>query len=660
MFFESIIKPMVALPRVVKRLIALIVDAGLCVLTVWFAFYLRLGEWVTLDGAELPAALLSFISLPIFVVLGLYRAVFRFIGSDALLTIARAVFVYGIIYSAVFTAFGVEGVPRTVGILQPILLLIAVGSSRALGRWVLGGGYRDMLRRQLKRPVLIYGAGSAGRQLAAAIHTSRQMRVVGFIDDAPGLQNNTVAGLRVWSPANLDALVDSHGIDEVILAIPSATRARRLEIIAELRPIGVSVRTIPGLLDLAHGKITASDLQPLAVDDLLGREAVSPDAELLEKAILGRVVLVTGAGGSIGSELCRQIAAIGPTKLLLVESNEFALYAIHQELLRHESEAPDGLVLIPLLASVTDELRMRKIFETWRPESVYHTAAYKHVPLVEHNIVDGARNNVLGAYVCATLARDFGADNFVLVSTDKAVRPTNVMGATKRAAELVLQALASECSSTCFSMVRFGNVLESSGSVVPLFRRQIAAGGPVTVTHRDVIRYFMTIPEAAQLVLQAGGMAKGGEVFVLDMGQPIKIVDLAQRMIELSGQRVRSSTEPDGDIEIVFIGLRPGEKLYEELLIGENPAATSHPRIMMAMENYLSLPQIEEEIRRLREMATAQQSVAVRDWLAHIVAGYTPSPHIVDWGYLARNGDAEASSDRRREFDLPGRGRPPS
>ncbi|RYD48975.1 MAG: polysaccharide biosynthesis protein, partial [Sphingomonadales bacterium] len=520
----------------------------------------------------------------------------------------------------------------------PILMLIAVGASRGIGRWVLGGEYRDLLRRQFKRPVLIYGAGNAGRQLAGAVQTSGKLRVVGFIDDSASLHGSTISKLRVWPPSKLESLAEAHGIDEVILAIPSASRARRNEIIARLRKIGVRVRTIPGLLDLAHGRVTVSDLRPLAVDDLLGREAVAPDMALLERPITGRVVLVTGAGGSIGSELCRQIAAVGPTKLLLVESSEFALYAIHQELTRHQTESNGAVELIPLLASVTDETRMRQIFETWQPNTVYHAAAYKHVPLVEHNIVEGTRNNVLGTHVCASLAREFGATNFVLVSTDKAVRPTNVMGATKRAAELVLQALASDQQATQFAMVRFGNVLESSGSVVPLFRQQIAAGGPLTVTHRDVIRYFMTITEAAQLVLQAGGMAKGGEVFVLDMGEPIKIADLAQRMIELSGRRVRSESDPDGDIEIQVVGLRPGEKLYEELLIGENPTTTSHPRIMMAMESYLPFEQVDAEIAKLRAMVTRQESVLVREWLQQMVTGYTASPDIVDWTYLATNG----------------------
>lgn len=630
---DRVIDPVLGLPRLVKRLIALGLDAGLCILAVWVAYYLRLGDWVTLAGDELQAVVVSLlVALPIFTTAGLYRAVFRYVNSDALITIAQAVFVYGAIYAAIFTAIGVPNVPRTVGLIQPGVLLLLVSSSRALGRYVLAGEYRERLRRHLKRNVVIYGAGKTGRQLAVAIRDSAQMRVVGFVDDARDLQGTVLNGLRVWPPSRLASLIDTLGVSEIILAMPGTDRPRRNEILSMLRPMVVSVRTLPPILDLAHGKLTVSDLQSLEIDDLLGREPVAPDLALLERTIRGRTVLVTGAGGSIGSELCRQIAAMKPSRLLLVEVSEFALYGIHRELSRY-AEGASPIEIVPLLASVCDGARMRRIFDIWRPETIYHAAAYKHVPLVEHNIVEGVRNNVAGTAMCALLAREFQAANFVLVSTDKAVRPTNVMGASKRAAELVLQALAAEEPSTRFAMVRFGNVLGSSGSVVPVFRQQIAEGGPITVTHREVTRYFMTIPEAAQLVLQAGAMAKGGEVFVLDMGEPVRILDLAHRMIELSGLRIRSANDPGGDIEIVISGLRPGEKLYEELLIGDNPTATEHPRIMMASEKFLPIERILAELAALEKMVGGQEAVAVREWLSELIPEYAPAEELVDWTY---------------------------
>ena len=653
-FIDRITEPVLSLPRAVKRAVALTLDAALCVLTVWLAFSLRLGQWVPLSGDGWPAAVASVvIALPVFVAFGFYRTVFRYASWESLTTIAQAVLVYGIVYASVFTAFAIPGIPRTVGVIQPILLLMAVGASRAFARYWLGGRYRRRLGVGRKN-VLIYGAGSAGRQLAVALSDTLDTRVMGFIDDDRDLQGSVIGRIRVLAPDKILAAVEQFDVTEILLAIPSATQRRRNEILKLLQAAGVAVRTLPGLLDIAHGKVAVSHLRPLDIADLLLRDAVAPDLHLLERNIRGKVVLVTGAGGSIGSELCRQILTMAPARLLLVEQSEYGLYAVHRELARMESDVVmTAAELVPLLASVCDRERLRSIFATWRPDTVYHAAAYKHVPLVEHNPAEGVRNNVIGTQICAEIAGEFDTANFVLVSTDKAVRPTNVMGASKRLAEMVLQALAAEHPATRFSMVRFGNVLDSSGSVVPLFRQQIAAGGPVTVTHREITRYFMTISEAAQLVIQAGAMARGGEVFVLDMGEPVRIVDLARRMIELSGLSVRDDGYPAGDIEIVFTGLRPGEKLFEELLIGDNPSATDHPRVMMASEKFIPFRTLAPSLQQLRQAAEAQDVIRVREWLRELVPEYAPAPETVDWVYLeGQDEQARIRADLQRSLVL--------
>ena len=652
--------PILALPRAAKRFVALSVDLGLCVLTVWLAFYLRLGEFVALSGTALWAVAASVgIALPIFVVSGLYRAIFRYSGWPALLAVARAVGIYGLLYASVFTAIGVAGVPRTVGIIQPILLLLFVGASRALARVWLGDQYLSILKRASRPKVLIYGAGTTGRQLAAAMANSHEMQVAGFLDDDDRLHGHVLNGQPIYNPADLDNLATTLNISDVLLAMPSLSRKRRNEILSQIRSAHVAVRTLPSVTDLAQGKVSISDLRELDIDDLLGREPVTPNHILLVKNIVGKVVLVTGAGGSIGSELCRQILAVNPAKLLLIEQSEFALYAIHQEL----EEKLAGLdvatppVLVPLLASVQDDDRMREIMSTWHPDTVYHAAAYKHVPLVEHNPAAGIKNNVLGTLRTAQAAAENGVSDFVLISTDKAVRPTNVMGASKRLAEMALQALAASQSATQavaggkvgtggtkFSMVRFGNVLGSSGSVVPKFRQQIRDGGPITLTHPEVTRYFMTIPEAAQLVIQAGAMAKGGDVFVLDMGQPVKIMDLARRMVELSGLTVKDEQSPEGDIEIAVTGLRPGEKLYEELLIGDNPKPTVHPRIMKAHEEFIPWAEFETKLSSLEMALNVNDVGVIRLMMQQLVAGYIPSDDIVDWVYLEQEAEAKATA----------------
>lgn len=637
--------PLLALPRPAKRAVALAVDASLIVLTVWIAFYLRLDEWLRLSGEGLfqpmwAIAASGLIALPLFITHGFYRVIFRYSGMAAMQMMLRAFVLYGLLYASVVTAIGLPGVPRSVGIIQPLLLLLAVGASRALARYWLGGLYQSIFQRMNLPKAVIYGAGQAGRQLAQAMAHSHEMQVVAFLDDDDRLHGHVLNGLPIHSPMDLRGLVETQGVRTVLLGIPSLSRRRRNEILSQIRNAHVAVRTLPSVTDLAQGKVSISDLHELDIDDLLGREPVAPNHILLAKNITGKVVLVMGAGGSIGSELCRQILAVAPAKLLLIEQSEFALYAIHQEL--EEKLAGRETVLVPLLASVQDEDRMREIMSTWHPDTVYHAAAYKHVPLVEHNPTAGIKNNVLGTLRTAQAAAENGVTDFVLISTDKAVRPTNVMGASKRLAEMALQALASTSTSTKFSMVRFGNVLGSSGSVVPKFRQQIRDGGPITLTHPEVTRYFMTIPEAAQLVIQAGAMAKGGDVFVLDMGQPVKIMDLARRMVELSGLTVKDEQHPEGDIEIAVTGLRPGEKLYEELLIGDNPKPTVHPRIMKAHEEFIPWAEFEAKLTALEMALNVNDVGVIRLMMQQLVAGYTPNDGIVDWVYLEQESEAKA------------------
>ena len=635
-----------ALPRPVKLLLVLGVDALLCALTVWLALSLRLESWVVLtDNQWLAMGLSLALALPVFVASGVYRAIFRYAGLAALITVIKAVLIYGVLYAAVLEALDLPGVPDTLGMLQPLLLLLAVGFKRVLLRYWLSGAYLSKIQRDALPRVLIYGAGSAGHQLAGALANDNAMRAVGFLDDDVRLHGQVLNGLRIFNPAELAALIKQLRVSDVLLAIPSTSRQRRNEILNQIGQTGVAVRTLPGLMDLAQGRVRVDDLLDLDIDDLLGRDTVPPNSLLLGKNIHNKVVLVTGAGGSIGSELCRQIIKQGPVKLLLVESSEFALYTVHHELIRLlPDQDPHSVQLLPLLASVCNEDRMREIMHTWKPNTVYHAAAYKHVPMVEHNPAEGVKNNVFGTWCVAKIAGEEGVRDFVLVSTDKAVRPTNVMGTSKRLAEMTLQALAQDAvvqgRNTRYTMVRFGNVLGSSGSVVPLFRKQIKANDPITLTHPDITRYFMTLSEAAQLVIQAGAMASGGDVFVLDMGQPVRIMDLAWRMVELSGLSVRDAANPNGDIEIKITGLRPGEKLYEELLIGDNSLPTKHPRIMKAHEVFIPLAELSPRLQTLSQALNANDVPLIRTLLKELVPGYQPDAEVVDWVYLARAGRA--------------------
>jgi FlaA1/EpsC-like NDP-sugar epimerase len=630
-------------------------DVLICAFSVWLAFGLRLDQWGYFQGHQwmVLVAAIGF-SFPLFISFGLYRAIFRYVGSAALASMARVFIIYTGLFFCTFTLFGIDDVPRSIGIIQPTLLFIGIGTSRYLVRYWLGSINTIQKAFNRAKPIaLIYGAGSAGRQLAAGLASNKEILVKAFIDDDPHLHGSTINGVSVYPNDGMQKLIDRLDITDVLLAIPSATQERRSEIITSLNGCGVRVRTLPGLIDLVSGRVRISDLHDLDMNDLLGREVVPPEIGLLEKNIRNQVVLVTGAGGSIGSELCRQIIKFSPKSLVLIDNSEHSLYLIYEELKRALAGLEDDpldrgdddqttsphlsltIKLVPCLASVRDSDLLLKIFRVHQPTTVFHAAAFKHVPLVEQNPAEGIRNNVFGTFTCAQVSLECGVTQFILIGTDKAVRPTNVMGASKRIAELVLQAMAEIVAngdhSTNFSMVRFGNVLGSSGSVAPLFSAQIAAGGPITLTHSEVTRYFMTIPEAAQLVIQASAMAVGGDVFVLDMGEPVRIHDLAVKMVYLSGLLVKDEAHPHGDIEIKVTGLRPGEKLYEELLIGDNPQPTAHPKIMKAHEEFLSWSDLQEELEKLNIALDACDGKLIRSMLKKLVPGYQPNGDVVDW-----------------------------
>ncbi len=612
----------IAWPHWLKRLVVMALDVLLALAATWIGFSLRYEVWHWPSGQQWWVyGLTPLLAIPIFIKFGLYRAIFRYTGQAALQATTRAVVLYGAVLLGILLWQRWLMVPRTLGVLQPLIFLLLVGASRVVARfWLLETGPG---RAPVAGRLLIYGAGAAGVQTASALAVSGQYVLLGFIDDDSDKIGRSVNGSPVYGPAKVAELVTQQAVSEILLALPAVSRERRNQILASLQHLPVHIRTLPALSDLASGRVTVQDIRELDVEDLLARAPVPPDAALLASQLAGQVVLVSGAGGSIGAELTRQILLCRPRLLLLLDHNEFGLYNIHQELLALCAKRQLTTELLPLLGSVANLPRLHAIFSGYRPATVYHAAAYKHVPMVEDNPGEGILNNVFGTLNMAQAAKQHGARRFVLVSTDKAVRPTNVMGASKRLAEMVLQAYAQQAADTCFTMVRFGNVLGSSGSVVPLFRRQIAEGGPITLTHPDVTRYFMTIPEAAQLVLQAGAMAVGGDVFVLDMGQPIKIIDLARRMVQLSGLTLCDPEHPDGDIAIEVTGLRPGEKLYEELLIGDNPEPTGHPRIMKAHEPFLPWDALTPALAVLRAAAQAGDTAAIKAFLLAHVHGYS-------------------------------------
>jgi FlaA1/EpsC-like NDP-sugar epimerase len=653
---------LIGLSRRSKRLLQVMTDVVLVWCALWLAFVVRLGE---LDAAHPFGhhawlfALAPLISVPIFIRMGMYRAVMRYFGNEALKSIFKAVTLSTLLLAlAVYWYRNAPAViPRSMVLNYWWLSLMMIGGLRLLMRQYFMGDWFSperpnqlQMRDQGLPRVAIYGAGAAGNQLLAALRMGRSLTPVAFIDDDSSIANRVIAGLRVYKPKHIQQMIDETGAQEILLAVPSASRARRREILELLGQYGLHVRSVPGFMDLASGRVKVDDVQEVDIADLLGRDSVPPQKALFERCIRNQVVMVTGAGGSIGAELCRQILSNAPKTLLLFEHSEFNLYSIHSELVRRIKRESLFVQLIPILGSIRNPERLDEVMSSWAVDTVYHAAAYKHVPMVEHNIAEGVLNNVFGTLFTAQAAIKAGVAHFVLISTDKAVRPTNVMGSTKRLAEMVLQALSDEqapvfwgrdekvhrVNKTRFTMVRFGNVLGSSGSVIPLFHAQIRRGGPVTVTHPNITRYFMTIPEAAQLVIQAGSMGEGGDVFVLDMGQPVKIADLAEKMIQLSGLSVRSAENPHGDIAIEFSGLRPGEKLYEELLIGDNVTPTEHSMIMRANEEMLPWTEYRQVLQALYEAVAHEDYERVRQLLREVVSGYRPEGEIVDWLYLQK------------------------
>ncbi|TXH93118.1 MAG: polysaccharide biosynthesis protein [Rheinheimera sp.] len=571
-----------SLPRSAKRLVSVLADLFLLSLAMIISILVTQTNPFEQMARIVPIFMLTLIpTIIVFTKLGLYRAVIRYIGQHALGAMVAGIVSNAILLQMCFSIVNI-GDKGNLIFVYALISLLTSGGVRFLVRMFL-----NQTDNSHKQRVLIYGAGSSGRQLAFALFNGEQYHPVAFVDDDITLQHSTILGIRVGSPAQIAAIVKAKNIQRILLAMPSASRARRREVLESLDDQPIPVQTVPGMSDIVSGSMMIDELQDVKIEDLLGRDPVEPNLSLMHSNIRGLVVMVTGAGGSIGSELCRQIVKYRPACLILFELSEFSLYSIEQELQTLCKNNGFNVELKPVLGSVQNRQRAQAVMQHFKVNTVYHAAAYKHVPLVEYNVIEGVSNNVLGTWHAAEAAVAAQVDTFVLISTDKAVRPTNVMGASKRMAELALQALALRQHQTRFCMVRFGNVLGSSGSVVPLFREQIRSGGPITVTHPEIIRYFMTIPEAAQLVIQAGAMGKGGDVFVLDMGEPVRIVDLARRMVHLMGLEVRDALHPDGDIEIRFSGLRPGEKLYEELLIGENVRKTDHPRIMAAEELYL-------------------------------------------------------------------------
>ncbi|WP_201000285.1 polysaccharide biosynthesis protein [Pseudomonas cichorii] len=653
---------MLGLSRKNKRIVQVGADIVLIWVALLLAFVVRLG----FDAASVSIfehlwlfSAAPILTIPIFIRFGMYRAVMRFFGNDALIAIGKAVSLSALLVSVVVYWYGDHEVvvPRSVVFNYWWLSLVMIGGLRLimrqyfLGDWFMASQHVPFTSRDNGLPkVAIYGAGAAGNQLVAALRLGRMMRPVAFIDDDSSVTKRTIAGLVVYKPRHIQQMIDATGAEEILLAIPSATRARRREILEYLEGYPIHVRSVPGFMDLASGRVKVDDIQEVGIADLLGRDSVSAQDDLLERCITGKVVMVTGAGGSIGSELCRQILFLKPSRLLLFEHSEFNLYSIFGELEKQVQQGSLDVELLPILGSVRHFDKMVDVMGTWNVDTVYHAAAYKHVPIVEHNSAEGVLNNVMGTLHTAQAALQVGVANFVLISTDKAVRPTNVMGSTKRLAEMILQALSREVApvlfsgsnnvshvnKTRFTMVRFGNVLGSSGSVIPLFHKQIKSGGPLTVTHPNITRYFMTIPEAAQLVIQAGSMGQGGDVFVLDMGAPVKIVELAERMINLSGLSMRSERNPHGDIAIEFTGLRPGEKLYEELLIGDNVVPTRHPMIMSAQEDFLPWDILKDKLVSLLEAISTDDYPRVRQMLSELVVGYMPEGEIVDWMHLEK------------------------
>ncbi|MDC5703089.1 polysaccharide biosynthesis protein [Vibrio europaeus] len=633
------------LPRVYKRLVSIVIDAFFIVSSFYAAYWTRIGHIKPLDDSLTKYVVFGTLVVTVFAFtkLGLYRAVLRFLTFHALAVVSIGTAISAA--SVAILAFYVDAsVPRSVPIIYGAFLCLLCGGSRLIVRVLVSQANSKGMKN-----VLIYGAGAAGRQLALALRSSETHKVVGFIDEDKTLYNTIIMGLKVKGIGRAERLIEKHSVSQVLLAVPSASRARRKEILDSLVHLSAEVLTVPDMKDIVDGKAKIDELKDVAIEDLLGRDSVAPQQALMEANIKEKVVMVTGAGGSIGSELCRQIVRQKPKSVVLFELSEFGLYQIDRELSSLVEAERLNVEIVPLLGSVQRINRLATTMKSFGVQTVYHAAAYKHVPLVEYNVVEGVRNNVFGTYYTAKAAIEAQVESFVLISTDKAVRPTNVMGTTKRMAELGLQALAEQENTkengTRFCMVRFGNVLGSSGSVIPLFKKQIASGGPITVTHPDIIRYFMTIPEAAQLVIQAGAMGKGGDVFVLDMGEPVKITDLAVNLIQLSGLELKDDSNPYGDISIEFSGLRPGEKLFEELLIGDNVGETAHPRIMTANERFLPLDEYIKVIDNLDKACHNFEHDKIRELLLEAPTDFNPTDGIGDLVWQKLNDAKEEKVD---------------
>ena len=627
-----------SIPRLSKQLLAVTSDSILCILCVWFAFALRLEEFIPLKDFDFNPALISItIAIPVFWLLGLYHSIFRYFGLSTIYTILISSFIYGFLYFLIIGIYTIQGVPRSIGIIQPILLFLSIISSRLGAKYLLNLNH-SVSHSPAKQNILIYGSGNAGRQLVLALENSPEFKVVGLLDDDDRLHKKSILGLTVYASAKLQNLIQAKDIRYVFLALPRINRKRRNQIIENLNQYKLKVKTLPSISEIVEGRIDISDIKDLNIDDLLNRDEVQPDKKLLYKNIDSKTILVTGAGGSIGSELCRQIIKLNPRKLLLVELNEFALYKIYEEL----TSLNRNLKIISLLVNAQDQFKLEKIFENFKVNTVYHAAAYKHVPLVEENICEGVKNNVFSTLAVSKASINKKVSNLVLISSDKAVRPTNIMGASKRLSELCMQGIYNHTRdiSTNFSIVRFGNVLESSGSVIPKFKKQIKEGGPVTLTHEDVTRYFMTTTEAAQLVIQAGAMGKDSEVFILDMGESVKIKDLIYKMIKLSGFSVKDDDNPSGEIELKIVGLRPGEKLYEELLTGTNPQKTRHPKILKTSEPYILFDKLEIDLNNLESLIKSNEVKDVKSLLEKLLDLYVSNSEIVDHiynGELSKN-----------------------
>jgi FlaA1/EpsC-like NDP-sugar epimerase len=614
------------LSRKTKQAIMLLADSVALVAILFLSFTIRLGYWYFPEDDLIWLFLAApVLALPIFIRFGLYRAVIRYIGNDALWTIAQAVTLYALIWGLVSFMSFIGGIPRSVILINWMLTILVIGGSRILARWLFT--FEHSSHKVSKNNIMIYGAGSAGRQLSNALKHSNEYNHIAFIDDNPIKQDSFINNIPVLSPTKLLESISSNNVSEVLLALPSISRKKRNDIIKLLSLLPVYVRSLPSVSELIQGKVTINDLKEVSIVDLLGRNSVSPNEKLLKIKITNKVVMVTGAGGSIGAELCRQILFLKPRKLILFEISESSLYQIERELDDIDQTNSD---ILPILGSVRDRKRLERICKHFGIQTIYHAAAYKHVPLVEYNNSEGVLNNTFGTKIVAEVAIAAKVETFVLISTDKAVKPTNTMGATKRVAELILQAFSDQDHSTCFTMVRFGNVLDSSGSVIPLFKKQIKAGGPITVTDPNMVRYFMTIPEAVELVIQAGAMSKGGDVFVLDMGEPVRIYDLATRMVQLSGLHLLDKDNPEGDIEIKCIGLRPGEKLYEELLLGDNTSETDNALILRAEEAMLDWVELEPILDQLYEATKNSDQGKVRELLVKVVTDFNPQCDVTD------------------------------